>query len=58
MKNVVIWDIRLVAVVKRDVSEERITTIIRVTRIGKLGTTLTGIGNRSTLPRNTFTRAT
>jgi hypothetical protein len=33
MKTVVFWDVRT------DVSEERIASIIRVTRIGELGTT-------------------
>jgi hypothetical protein len=37
-----------VALVRTDVSEERITPIIRVTRIGKLGTTLAVTSNRST----------
>jgi hypothetical protein len=32
--------LRCVALVKTDVSEERIASIIRVTRIGELGTTL------------------
>jgi hypothetical protein len=39
------------AVIKTDVSEERIT--IRVTRIGELGTTLAVTSNRLTLRRNT-----
>jgi hypothetical protein len=37
MKNAVFWD---VALVRTDVSEERIVSIIRVTRICELGTTL------------------
>jgi hypothetical protein len=32
--------LRRVALVRTDVSEERIASIIRVTRMGKLGTTL------------------
>jgi hypothetical protein len=40
-----------VAVVRTDVSEERSISIIRVTRIGELGTTLTVISNRRTLLR-------
>jgi hypothetical protein len=36
-----IW--RRVAVARTDVSEERISSIIRVTRIGELGTTLAGM---------------
>jgi hypothetical protein len=37
-----------VALVRTDVSEERIAFIIRVTRIGELGNTLTVINNRRT----------
>jgi hypothetical protein len=44
--------LRRVALVRTDVSEERITSIIRVTRIGELGTTLAVTSNRSTLRRN------
>jgi hypothetical protein len=44
-----------VALVKIDVSEERIPSIIRVTRIGELGTTLAVTSNRSTSRRNTIT---
>jgi hypothetical protein len=43
-----------VAHVKTDVAEERITSIIRVTRIGELGT-LAVTSNRRTLQRNTKT---
>jgi hypothetical protein len=43
MKNAVLW------VVRQEVSEKRITSIIRVIRIGELGTTLAGTINRSTL---------
>jgi hypothetical protein len=39
--------LRHVALVRTDVSEERIASIIRETRIGKLGTTL-AVSNRST----------
>jgi hypothetical protein len=42
-----------VAVVRTDIAEERITSIIRVTRIGELGTTLAVTNNRNTLRRNT-----
>jgi hypothetical protein len=52
MKNVVFWDVTSVALVRTDVSEERIASIIRVSRIGELGTTLTVTSNRSTLRRN------
>jgi hypothetical protein len=45
--------LRLVALVRTDVSEEYITSIIRVTRIGELGTTLAGTSSRSALRRNT-----
>jgi hypothetical protein len=52
MKNGVFWDVRSVALVKTDVSEE-ISAIIRVTRIGELQTTLAVTSNRHTLRRNT-----
>jgi hypothetical protein len=42
-----------VAVVRTDVSEERSSSFIRVTRIGELGTTLDVTSNRRTLQRNT-----
>jgi hypothetical protein len=42
-----------VALVRTDVSEELSASIIRVTRIGELGTTLTVTSNRRTLRRNT-----
>jgi demethoxyubiquinone hydroxylase (CLK1/Coq7/Cat5 family) len=45
--------LRRVALVKTDVSEEHIASIIRVTRIGELGTTLVVTSNRRTLRRNT-----
>jgi hypothetical protein len=41
------------ALVRIDVSEELSASIIRVTRIGELGTTLAVTSNRSTLLRNT-----
>jgi hypothetical protein len=43
-----------VTLVKTDVLEECITSIIRATRIGELGTTLAVTSNRSMLQRNTF----
>jgi hypothetical protein len=46
--------LRRVAPVRTNVSEERIASIIGVTRIGKLGT-LAVITNRSTLRRNHWT---
>jgi hypothetical protein len=42
-----------VALVRTDVSEGRSTSIIRLTRIGELGTTLAVTSNRRTLGRNT-----
>jgi hypothetical protein len=45
--------LRSVAIVTIDVSEELSATIIRVTRIGELGTTLAVTNNRRTLRRNT-----
>jgi hypothetical protein len=41
-----------VALVRTDVSEELSASIIRVTRIGELGTTLAVTSNRRTLRRN------
>jgi hypothetical protein len=38
--------LRRMALVRTDVSEERIASIIRVTRIGELGTTLAVTSNR------------
>jgi hypothetical protein len=46
-----------VALVRTDVSEERIVSIIRVTRIGELGPTLAITSNRRTLRRNSSQRA-
>jgi hypothetical protein len=45
--------LRLVALVRTDVSEELTTSFIRVTRIVELGTTLALTSNRGTLQRNT-----
>jgi hypothetical protein len=44
--------LRRVAVIRIDVSEERIASIMRVTRMGELRTTLAVTSNRST-PRST-----
>jgi hypothetical protein len=44
--------LRRVVLVQADVSEERSVSIIRVTRIGKLGTTLTVTSNRHKLRIN------
>jgi hypothetical protein len=41
--------LRRVAVVRIEVSEERMASIVRMTRIGELGTTLAVSSNRSTL---------
>jgi hypothetical protein len=41
--------LRRVVLVRTDVSEERTAAIIRVTRIGEVGTTLGVTSNRSTL---------
>jgi hypothetical protein len=45
--------LRSVALVRTDVSEELSASLIRVTRIGKLGLTLAVTSNRRTLRRNT-----
>jgi hypothetical protein len=44
--------LRRVALVRTEVSEELSTCFIRVTRIGKIGTTLAVTGNRRTLRKN------
>jgi hypothetical protein len=54
MKNGVFWDITPCGSGKTDVSVEHITSIIRMTRIGELGTTLLLTSNRRTLRRNTM----
>jgi hypothetical protein len=41
LKNVVLWDVTRVTLVRTDVSEERFPSIIRRGRISELGTTLT-----------------
>jgi hypothetical protein len=48
------WMLSRVDLVRTDDSEERITSIISVIRIGELGTTLAVTSNRSTLRRNTI----
>jgi hypothetical protein len=45
--------LRRVALVRTYVSEERIASIIMVTRISELGTTLAVTTNRRTMRRNT-----
>jgi hypothetical protein len=52
LKNAVFWDVTHVALVRTYVSEEHSASIIRVTRIGELGT-LAVTSNRRTLRRNT-----
>jgi hypothetical protein len=54
MKNAVFWELRRVARVRTDVSEELSASIIRVTRIGEIGTALAVTSNRWTLGRNTI----
>jgi hypothetical protein len=54
MKNAVFWHIDRVTLVITDVSKDRIAYIVKVTRIGELGTTLAVTSNRSTLRRNTM----
>jgi hypothetical protein len=48
MKNDVFWDVTA-RLVRTDVSEELSASIIRVTRIGELGTTLAVTSNRRTV---------
>jgi hypothetical protein len=52
MKNAVFWDFSHVALVRTDILQERIATVIRVTIIGELGTLLVVTRNRSTFRRN------
>jgi hypothetical protein len=47
--------LRLVALVRTDVSEELRASFIRVSRIGELGKTIAITSNRRTLRRNFFT---
>jgi hypothetical protein len=46
--------LRRVALVRTDISEERSSSSITVTRIGELGTTLAVTSNRRKLQRNTM----
>jgi hypothetical protein len=55
MKNGVFWDVTPCGSCKNDVSEELSASIIRVTRIGELGKTLTVSSNGSRLRRNCLT---
>jgi hypothetical protein len=45
--------LRLVSLVRTDITEELGASFIRVTRISELGTTLAATSNRRTLRRNT-----
>jgi hypothetical protein len=45
MKNAVFWDVHLVALVRTDVSKERIASFIRLMRTGEQGTTLAANSN-------------
>jgi hypothetical protein len=51
IKNAFFGMLRLVALMRTDVSEERSASIMRVTRIGEQGTTLPATSNRCTLRR-------
>jgi hypothetical protein len=53
MKNAVSGTLQCVVLVRTDVSEECISSINMVTRIGDLGITLAVTSNRRTLRRNT-----
>jgi hypothetical protein len=46
--------LRCVAFVRTDISEEHFTSIISLTRIGKLGITLAATNNQNALQRNTI----
>jgi hypothetical protein len=48
MKNVVFWDVTTYVLLRTDVAEERIASIIRVTRINYIERELTVTNNRST----------
>jgi hypothetical protein len=54
MKNAVFWDVRCLALIRPDFSEERIASIIRVIILEELGTTLEVTSNRSKLRRKTW----
>jgi hypothetical protein len=49
MKNAVSGKLHRVALIRTDVSEERIASVIKVTRIGVLGTMLALTSNRNML---------
>jgi hypothetical protein len=50
--------LRHVALVRTDVSEKPSASIIRMTRIGELGTMLAVTSNRYTMLRNTYKKQT
>jgi hypothetical protein len=54
LKNSVVWDFTPCGICKKDVLEEHSASIIRVTRIGELGTMLIVTSNRRTLQRNMY----
>jgi hypothetical protein len=54
MKNAVFWDVTQCGSCRTDVSEECITSIIRMTNIYELGTKLAVTRNQSTPQRNTM----
>jgi hypothetical protein len=49
LKTGIFWDVMLCGSCKNDVSEELNASIIRVTRIGELGTIIAVTNNRHTL---------
>jgi hypothetical protein len=49
MKNGVFWDVNALSLVRTNVSEKSITSIIRMRIISVLGTTLAVTTNRNTL---------
>jgi hypothetical protein len=53
-EEVVFWDVMPCVLVITDISDEPSFSIIRVTRIGELGTTLAVSSNRCALRRNTW----
>jgi hypothetical protein len=50
MKNGVFWDVSRLALVRTNISEDLSASVIRVTRIGALGTRLTVTSNQPTAP--------
>jgi hypothetical protein len=54
MKNVVFWDVTLWLLKEQHISEEHISSIIRVTRIGELGTALAVTSNLRKLRRSSM----